>query len=98
VTLSRPGRSGGDEPGVEAIGGCVHKRRALNTRLSFVCLFVCLFVLSSGTSVGTFACPRALTEIAEAKQVRKTNQSGILYQFKKRGPKVDPHVSNLRSR
>jgi len=28
--------------------------------------------------------PRGLTEIAEAKQVRKTNQSGILYQFKKR--------------
>ena len=41
---------------------------------------------------------RALTEIAEAKQVRKTNQSGILHQFKKRGPKVDPHVSNLKSR
>ena len=41
VILSRPGRSGGDEPGVEAIGGC----RALNTRLS------------SGTSAGTFACP-----------------------------------------
>jgi len=28
--------------------------------------------------------PWGLTEIAEAKQVRKTNQSGILYQFKKR--------------
>ena len=28
--------------------------------------------------------PRGLPEIAEAKQVRKTNQSGILYQFKKR--------------
>jgi len=27
---------------------------------------------------------RDLTEIAEAKQVRKTNQSGILYQFQKR--------------
>jgi len=33
--------------------------------------------------------PRGLTENAETKQVRKTNQSGILYQFKKRGPKVD---------
>ena len=42
--------------------------------------------------------PRGLTEIAEAKQVWKTNQTGILYQFKKRGLKVDPHVSNLRSR
>jgi len=28
--------------------------------------------------------PRGLTEIAEAKQVRKTNQSDILYHFKKR--------------
>jgi len=31
---SRPVRSGGDEPGLEAIGGRVHKRRILNTRLS----------------------------------------------------------------
>jgi len=43
VILSRLGRSGGDEPGFKAIGCCVHKRRALNTRLS------------SGTSAGTFA-------------------------------------------
>jgi len=28
---------------------------------------------------------RDLTEIAEAKQVRKMNQSGILYHFKKKG-------------
>jgi len=28
--------------------------------------------------------PRDLTGIAEAKQVQKTNHSGILYQFKKR--------------
>jgi len=45
VILSRPGRSGEDEPGDEAIGSCVHKRRAFNTRLS------------SGTSAGTLACP-----------------------------------------
>ena len=43
MILSEPGRSGGDEPAVESIRGCVHKRRALNTRLS------------SGTSAGTFA-------------------------------------------
>ena len=43
MILSGPGRSGGHEPGFEAIGGCVHKQRALNTRLS------------SGTSAGTFA-------------------------------------------
>jgi len=29
--------------------------------------------------------PRGLTEIAKAKQVRKTNQTGILYQFNKKG-------------
>ena len=28
--------------------------------------------------------PRGLTEIAEAEQARKTNQSGIWYQFKER--------------
>ena len=32
---------------------------------------------------GTSHVPRGLTEIAEAKQVRKTNQNGILYHFKK---------------
>jgi len=35
VELSRPGRFGGDEPGLEAIGGREsRKRRTLNTRLS----------------------------------------------------------------
>jgi len=72
MILSRTGRSGEDEVGVEALGSCVHKRRALNTRLS------------SGTSAGISHVLRDLTEIAEAKQVRKRNQSGILYQFKKR--------------
>jgi len=42
--------------------------------------------------------PGGITEIAQAKQVQKTNQSGILYHFKKRGLKDDPHVSNLKSR
>ena len=51
MILSRTFRSGGDEPGFEAIRGCVHKRRALNTRLS------------SGTSAGTYyhAQPRPFT-------------------------------------
>ena len=43
--MSRPGHFGKDEQGFDAIRGCVHKRRALNTRLSY------------GTSSGTFACP-----------------------------------------
>ena len=54
----------------EGIGSCAHKRRALNPRLS---------LLRELSHV-----PQGLTEIADAKQVRKTNQSGILYQFKKR--------------
>ena len=33
IILSRPGRSGGDEPGLEAIRGLQHKLRVLNTRL-----------------------------------------------------------------
>ena len=37
---------------------------------------------------------RGLTEIAEAKQVRKTNQSGILYQSKKsRSLRFEPKIS-----
>jgi len=85
VILSRPGRSGGDEPGVEAIEGCVHKRRALNTRLS------------SGTSAGTFACPAGPYRNWRG-EVGTKNKTGIWYQSKKRGQKVDPHVSNKRSR
>jgi len=63
VILSGPGRSGGDEPGFKAIGGCIHKQRALNTRLS------------SGTFTGTFAVSGALTQITNPKQVRKTNMT-----------------------
>jgi len=72
VTLSRPGRSGEDEPGVEAIRSCVHKRRALNTRLS------------SGTSVGTFACPEGPYRKCRGEAGTKNDQRGILYQLKKR--------------
>jgi len=39
-----------------------------------------------------------LTKTTEANQVRKTNQTSILHQIKKKGPKIDPHVSNPRSR
>ena len=41
---------------------------------------------------------RGLTEIAEAKQVRKPNHSGILVPVQKKGLNMNPHVSNLRSR
>jgi len=59
------------QPGVEAIGGCVHKQRALNTRLS------------SGTSAGTFTVSTALAEITKPKQVRKMNLTRFWYQLKK---------------
>ena len=84
--LFRPGRSGGDELGVEAIGVCVHKRRALNTRLS------------SGTSAGTFA-------VSAGPYMKYRNEAGTKNEpdtyfvpLQKRGWKIDPHISNLRSR
>jgi len=55
VILSRPGCSGGDEPGVEAIGG----REALLTPGYLLAL---LRELSH--------VPRGLTEIAKAKQIK----------------------------
>ena len=86
MILSRRARSGGDEPGVEAIGGCVHKRRALNIRLS------------SGTSAGTIAVSAGpdinYHNEAGTKNERDTNFVPV----KKKGWKLDPHVSNLRSR
>jgi len=41
--------------------------------------------------------PRGLTENTEAKQVRKTNRTDILYQIGKKGLEMDPHVANPRS-
>jgi len=86
VILSRPDRSGEDEPGVEAIGGCVHKRRALNTQLS------------SGTSAGTFA-------VSAGPYINYHNEAGTKNEpdpyfvpIQKKGWKINPHVSNLRSR
>jgi hypothetical protein len=85
VILSRPDCSGGDEPGVEAIGVCVHKRRSLNTRLS------------SGTSAGTFA-------VSAGPYINYRNEAGTKNEpdknfvpVQKKGWKLDPHVSNLRS-
>ena len=86
MVLSGPDRSGGNEPGVEAIGGCVHKRCALNTRLS------------SGTSAGTIAVSAGpdinYHNEAGTKNERDTNFVPV----QKKGWKIDPHVSNLRSR
>ena len=85
VILSRPGRSGEDEPGVEAIGGCVHKRRALNTRLS------------SCTSAGTFACPAGPYRKCIRETVTRNEPKWYLYQFKKsvpsRSSRFEPKIS-----
>jgi len=86
VILSRPGCSGGDEPGVEVIGVCVHKRRALNTRLS------------SGTSAGTFAVSAGPYIYYRNETGTKNEPDTYFVPVQKKGWKNDPHVSNLRSR
>jgi len=85
VILSRPGRSGGDEPGVDAIGSCVHKRRALHTRLS------------SGTSAGTFACPAGPYRNSKGEAGTKNNPNWSFVPDQKKGSNFDPDVSNLKS-
>ena len=72
VILSWPVRSGGDEPGFEVIRGCVHKQRALNTRLS------------SGTSAGTFAVSAGPYRNYQAEAGTKNEHDTFLYHFKKR--------------
>jgi len=86
VLLYRPGRSRGDEPGFEAIGGCVHKRRPLNTRLS------------SGTSAGTFAVSAGPYRNYRVVAGTKNEPDMFFVPVQKKGWKIDPHVSNLRSR
>ena len=86
MILSRPGRSGGDEPGVETIGGCVHKRRTLNTRLS------------SGSSAGTFAVSAGPDRNYFNEAGTKIELDTYFVPVQKKGWKIDPHVSNLRSR
>ena len=86
MILSRPGGSGGDEPGVEAIRGCVHERRALNTRLS------------SGTSAGTFVVSAGPYRNYQAEEGMKNEPDTFFVPVQKKGPKIDLHVSNLGSR
>ena len=84
--MSRPGRSGGDELGFETIRGCVHKRRTLNTRLS------------SGTSEGTFAVSAGPYRNYRNEAGTKIEPDTYFVPLQKMGWKIDPHVSNLRSR
>ena len=86
VLLSGPGRSGWDEPGFEAIWSCVHKQRALNT------------LLTSGTCAGTFAVSAGPYIIYHADAGTKNEPYKIFVPVQKKGWKINPHVSNLRSR
>ena len=83
MILSGPGRSGGDEPGVEVIGDYVHKWRALNTQLS------------SGTSTRTFAVSAGPYRNYQAEAGTKNEPDTFFVPVQKKGPKIDPHVSNL---
>ena len=85
MVLSGSGGSGGDEPGFEAIRGCAHKRRALNTRLS------------SGTSAGTFAVSAGPYR-NQAEAGTKNESDTFFVPVQKKGWKIHPHVSILRSR
>ena len=69
--------------GVEAMGGCVHKRRALNTRLS------------SGTSAGTFAVSTGPYRNYQAEAGTKIESDTFFVPVQRKGWKIDPHVSNL---
>jgi len=86
VILSGPGRSGGDEPGFEVIGGCVHKWRALSTRLS------------SDTSAGTFAVSTDPYRNYQAETGTKNDLTRFLYQYKKRVGKSILTFLNIRTR
>ena len=85
MILSRPGHSEGEAPGVETIGGCVHKRRTLNTRLS------------PGTSAGTFAVSADPYINYRDEAGMKNEPDTYFVPIQKKGWKIDPHVSNLRS-
>jgi len=86
VILSGPGRSGAKWPGFEAIGSCVHKRRALNSWLS------------SGTSLGTFAVSAGPYRNYQAEVGAKNESDTFFVPVQKKGWKIDSHVSKLRSR
>jgi len=63
-----------------------HKQRTLNTRLS------------SGTSAGTFACPAGPYRNCTGEVGTKNEPNLYFVPNQKKGPKIDLHVSNLKSR
>jgi len=64
----------------------IHKWCTRNTRLSF------------GTSAGTFACPVGPYRNCKGEVGTKNEPNWYFVPDQKKGPKIDPHVSNLRSR
>ena len=76
---SGPGRS---TPSFEAIRGCVHERRALNTQLSSI------------TSVGTFAVSAGPYRNYQAEAGTKNAPDTFFVPIEKKG-KINPHVSNI---
>ena len=53
--------------------------------------------LSSGTSAGTFACPAGPYRNCRG-EAAKNEPKRYFVPHQKKGPKVDPHVLNLKSR
>jgi len=62
-----------------------HKRRTLNTQLS------------SGTSAGTFACPAGPYRNCKGEVGTENEPNWYFEPDPEKGPKIDPHVLNLRS-
>ena len=88
VILSGPSLSGGDEPGFEVIKGCIHsKQRTLNTRLS-----------SDGTCAGIFAVSVGPYRNFQGKAGTKNEPDRFFVPVQKKGWKINPHISNRRSR
>ena len=84
MILSRPGHFGGNEQGVEAIGGREpYTRRTLNTRQSF------------GTSAGTFAVSAGPYINYYAEAGTKNEPDTFFVPVSKKGWKIGPYVSNL---
>jgi len=62
-----------------------HKQRTLNTRLP------------SGTSAGTFACPAGAYKNCRGEAGTKHDPNLYFVLNQKKDPKINPHVSNLKS-
>jgi len=87
VVSSRPVRSGGDEPGFEAIGGREPETGALSAPGYLLALLRELWHV-----------PWGLTDNARRGEVCTKNGSNTFFvPDRKKGPEIDPQVSNPRS-